>query len=224
MNNKIIFSEALDAILRATPGDELEFFCDGDVMNQLKSEVKGIKWVQRDMGHFVVTVPENAARSSRAVINEIMDNYQGGLQKLDIPDSTARVYVHNYNRANKTEYKIKTILGELFLYCDDAKRRFLSIDQYQEILNKCLAEINDARRRVRENSFFEMLKPDYDNGLDPMTAEDLDIAPIPDGGFATAQKWNWQVNESPNISKTCRVCEEEFLTGDPDEKRCEVCR
>lgn len=207
--------EEIKEKLRCLPsGSRLEVFCEGSVVQKLRADFNELTWRQNDINHFVLITPQERPINRKKIIEDACKNYKGGFVQLDYQESYVRAVVSSFNRMNGTKIHVTVKNGIPVIYGDASERKNITFHEYQEILDCCLNEINEARKLVRPDEFFEMLKPDYDNGMDDLKAEDLEIEPIDFSKFP----------ETPNVSKNCRVCSEEFLTGDPDEDYCDVCR
>lgn len=227
------YEDAKALILDANPGDELELHCDGSVITRLRDEIPGFSWKQITIGHFLITVPERIMKRGRTFAFEAMDKYRGGLIRLDMNDNSARVYVSQYNKAHGTQFKVTIKDGLPYLYADVKARRYITLEDYQKAVDKAVNELNELRKMVRPDSFFEMDSEEYDNGIDEVSASDLDGS-VSNPEYTVTQYiadeeqfMDEEIEddfEAVNEAKSCQICGEEFLTDDVERQLCDTCR
>lgn len=173
---KMNYLQVRDALLASDEGEKLEIHCDGGVIVKLRDEFPKLSWSQRDVGHFMVTVPPKKTTSSKKDIENAMQVYPGGMFKIDHPSHYVRVVVTQYNKAKGTNFRVKHEDGNTFIYKDGMEREYVRQSEYEARKKQFLAELEAMRPLVRPDDFFEYIKPDYDNGIAPNTEADLEVA------------------------------------------------
>jgi len=168
------FNEVKALLSSSKAGDEVEVFCEGRHVRALKEEIPGLTWRQVTMGHFIFIVPEPPMKSGKTLVFEMLEKYDGGFLKLEMTENSARVYVSQFNKANDTKFKVTMKEGVPHVYADVSDRKYIRFSEYANARDKAIEELNRLRAMVRPDSHFEMLSPDFDNGIPPVTASNLE--------------------------------------------------
>lgn len=167
-------NELRSLIASAKGGENLEVFCEGRFLRELKEENPNLTWKQLNLGHFILIVPEPSMKSGKTLLFESLDKYDSGLVKLEMSENNARVYVSQYNRSANTKFKVTMKDGYPHVYADVADKKYIRMSDYVNARDKAIEELNRLRTMVRPDEYFEMISSDYDNGIPNVTAEDLE--------------------------------------------------
>ncbi len=172
--NKLNYLQIKDMLLASEEGEKLEVRCDGIILKQLQEEFPKLTWSQITIGHFILTVPPKKTISAKSDIEQAINEYPGGMFKVDHPTQYVRVVVSQYNIKHSTQFKVRFNDGCTYIYREGSENDFIRQSDYDAKKKQFIAELEAMRPLVRPDEFFEYVRKDYDNGIPSVTASDLE--------------------------------------------------
>lgn len=162
------------AIDNASPGEKVVVHCPGEVIKELKEQINGLSWRQYGLYEFHITRSEVKMSNAKREIELICSRYRTG--RLEVPKHPpvyVRTVVSAFNRKNGTAYRVTVKDGTAYIYTVEGERKFITQDDFDQIVQQYREELAELRKLVRPDEFFEMMDESYDNGVPEPTEADL---------------------------------------------------
>lgn len=237
--NLLSEKELTDEVLRMPIGRQT-FFTTGIAVKAISEKFLNIDFRQNDLNEFTIIKSEASNMSAKREIEIACAKCDESHVITNHDVKYVRVIVSQFNRMHNCKVSVRQVGNGVILVADPSSKPWLRQTEYEAIKLDMEAKLRELRRKVRPNEFFDMLSPEFKNGVPDDVLNDTVEQPsyeheeeydeeglTPDPSiFVTRPHYdplpeieapqNWRLLD-------CTSCGEEFTTLNKDQMWCDNC-
>lgn len=232
--NLLSEKELTEAILRMPVGSQT-FYTTGPSMKAVAEKFINIDFRQYDLNEFKVSKSDTSKMSAKREIEIACANCDESNVLLNHDIRYVRVIVSQFNRTHGCKVLVRKVGDGIIVTADPQSKPWIRKEEYDAIKLEYEAKLSELRRKVRTDEFFDMLSPQFKNGLpfdtlgesiDEATEVEFEDEQHDPSIFVTkpveAQTTPPPVIENWKLAE-CPECGEEFTTLNADQLWCNDC-